>query len=101
MDDRSNRGGLALRRRQLKGRITTVERDREKIREKIPRCITKIVGGTEQRFQFLQLCRSRILQRKAGGPFELTDNRMKRAVRVIRRALEDQMVVRIINDSLK
>src|SRR5439155_6391632 len=61
----------------------------------------EIVCRTEQRFQLLQLERGRIFQRKAGGPLKLTDDGMKRAIRVIGRTLEDQMVVGIVDNSLK
>ena len=101
MHDRGNRCGLALGRCQIKRRITIVERDRKKVGEKTPRRVTEIVCCTEQRFQLLQLDRGRILQRKAGGTLKLTDDGMKGAVRVIGRTLEDQMVVGIVNDSLK
>ena len=100
MHDRGNRRGFALWGCELERRITVIERYREKIGEKTPCCVGKIIGRTKERFQLLQLDRSRILDRKAGGPLKLTDDRMERAVCVIRRALEDQMVVGIVSDSL-
>jgi len=101
MHDRRNRCGLALGWWKLELRITAVEGDREEIGEKTPRRVTQIIRRTEERFQLLKFDRSRILQRKAGGPLKLTNDGMKRAVRVIGRALTNQMVLGIADDPLK
>ena len=100
IDERGDGCGFALSGREPEGRIPVIGWNRKQVGHEARRCGGVGPRAREKRFQFLELARGGILERQAGPALEMPDDRVQRAVRVIRRTLAEHPEVRLFADIL-
>ena len=99
-NQRLQRSLPALRRGQIERGIASVVRQRQHLGEKRG-VLDRGRGLREHRVELVELRLRRVVARQSGGAFHLADDRIKRAVGVLRRAEIAQSRVRLAGEALQ